>query len=91
MFYYNQCEYAKIKYPSSAHPNANIKTSGCGVVSTLILVNNLAGKELYTVQSMRDLAIKSGARVAEGTDVSVLLNAVKKAYSGFSYTTTYTC
>ena len=88
MFYYNQCDYSKIKYPSSVHPKATIKTSGCGVVSTLILVNNLAGKELYTVQSMRDLAIKSGARVAEGTDVSVLLNAVKKTYSGFSYTTT---
>ena len=88
MFYYNQCDYSKIKYPSSTHPKATIKTSGCGVVSTLIVVNNLAGKELYTVQSMRDLAIKSGARVAEGTDVSVLLNAVKKVYRGFSYKTT---
>lgn len=88
MFYYNQCDYAKIKYPSSAHPKATIKSGGCGVVSTLILVNNLAGKELYTVQTMRDLAIKSGARVAEGTDVSVLLNAVKKNYRGFSYKTT---
>lgn len=88
MFYYNQCDYSKITYPSSGHPKATIKSGGCGVVSTLILVNNLAGKELYTVQSMRDLAIKSGARVAEGTAVYVLLNAVKKAYRGFSYTTT---
>lgn len=88
MYFYNQRDYASLNYKSSAHPDATISSSGCGVCSTAMLINNLAGKELYTVKAMRDLSISSGARVAEGTDVRTLLNAVIKAHSEFSFTTT---
>lgn len=85
MFYYNQRNYENITYPSSNHKNATIKSGGCGVCSTAIVVNNLAGKELFTVKSMRDLAIDSGARVAEGTDVNKLLKAIEKKYPKFTH------
>lgn len=88
MYFYNQRDYAGLNYKSSKHPNATISSSGCGVCATAMIVNNLAGKELYTVKAMRDLSVSSGARVAGGTDVSTLLNAVRKAHREFSFTTT---
>jgi hypothetical protein len=88
MFYYNQKDYSSISYPSTAHPTATISTSGCGVVSTCIAINNLVGKELYTVKQMRDFAINNKARVAEGTDLNILLTALCKTVKGLSFTTT---
>lgn len=88
MYFYNQRDYAGLNYKSSKHPNATISSSGCGVCATAMVINNLAGKELYTVKAMRDLSVSSGARVAGGTDVSTLLNAVRKAHREFSFTTT---
>lgn len=88
MKYYNQNNYSDLKYPSSAHPSATIKSGGCGVVSSTILVNNLFDKEVYTVKAMRDLAIKCGARVAEGTNVATLLKAICNEYKELSFTTT---
>lgn len=88
MYYYNQNDYPSLSYPSKAHPTATIATSGCGVVAPLFVVNNLAGKELYTVKAMRDLAISSGARENEGTNVTTLLNAIVKKHKQFSFKTT---
>ena len=88
MYFYNQRDYAGLNYKSSNQRNATISSSGCGVCATAMVINNLAGKELYTVKAMRDLSVSSGARVAGGTDVSTLLNAVRKAHSEFSFTTT---
>lgn len=88
-FYYNQLNYSNVKYD---RPNTStietIATSGCGICSTLMAINNLCGKELFTVQSLATLAINNGARGSNGTIMTKLLNAVCNKYPDFSYTTT---
>lgn len=88
MYYYNQRNYAKITYPSSAHKDATISSSGCGVCAVAMVINNLANKELYNIQQMRDLALSSKAREAEGTNINTLLNAIIRQHPEYSYKTT---
>lgn len=87
-YYYNQRNYSNIKYPSKNHPNATISSSGCGVCSVAICINTLAQKELYTISSLTKLALNSGAREAEGTNVSTLLKAINKEHNEFTFSTT---
>lgn len=89
MYYYNQTDYDYIKYDNkSTTAVETLKLSGCGPVAACIAVNNLAGKELFTVQSMTDLSLSSGARDNSGTNMTTLVKAICKKYSDFSYTAT---
>lgn len=88
MYFYNQNNYGAYQYNMPNGTKATIKSGGCGLCSTLNAINNMAGKELYTVPQIRDLAQKVGARVNGGTDVKTLLNAICKAHSEFSFKTT---
>lgn len=87
LFYYNQRNYSKVAYNKPNGEKKTISSSGCGVVSAVIAINTLAQKNLYTVKKMRDLAVSSGARIMDGTNEAVLLNAICKKYPEFSYKT----
>lgn len=89
MFYYNQNDYDYIKYDNkSTSAVETLKLSGCGPVAACIAVNNLAGRELYTVRSMTELSLASGARDNYGTNMTTLVKAICKKNNDFSYTTT---
>lgn len=85
MFYYNQNNFDNEQYNYPNGTKTTIKKGGCGLCSTLNAINNLAGKELYTVPQIRDLAQKCGARVNGGTDVDKLLKEIEKAHKEFSH------
>lgn len=89
MFYYNQNDYTDINYD---RPNTSVietvATSGCGPVVACIAVNNLAGKEIFTVKSMAKFSLDNGARDNSGTNLDTLLKAICNKYKDFSFTTT---
>ena len=89
MYYYNQNDYGNVKYdrPNTAQTET-VATSGCGPVAACIAVNNLIGKELFTVASMAQFSLDSGARDNSGTNLNVLLKAICNKYKDFSFTTT---
>lgn len=89
MYYYNQNDYPSVKYdrPSTSEVET-VKSSGCGVCAACIVVNNLAGRELYTVSQMAKFSVDNGARDNSGTNINTLLNALCKAHSAFSFKTT---
>lgn len=84
--YYNQNNYPNNPYPSSANPDATIKSGGCGPTSMAMIVSNLISQSVDPV-AMAAFAINCGARVAGGTDMNVLAKAVCSSY-GLTYTTT---
>ncbi len=89
MYYYNQNDYPDIKYD---RPNTTVvetvKTSGCGVCAACIVFNNLAGRELYTVNTMAQFSVKNGARDNSGTNINTLFTALCKKNTAFSLKTT---
>lgn len=89
-YYYNQINYGSIKYdnPSTLNKTETISSSGCGVCAVCMAINNLAGKELYTIPQMATFAINHKARDNSGTNVKTLLNALCKEVKGLSFTTT---
>lgn len=69
-----------IKYPSNAHPNATIATSGCGVCASLMAMKNSQNfsKDLKTwAKELRN----AGARVSEGTDMTKIGAYIKSKYN----------
>ena len=88
-YFYNQTLYAGVAYdnPSTAKKET-VASSGCGVCSTAMVVNNLARQQLCTVASLARFSIAHGARDNYGTNLFALLDAVCKANSHFSYTVT---
>ena len=88
-YYYNQNNYSGVSYdnPNTAKKET-VASGGCGVCSAAMVVNNLAGKELYTIPQMAAFSLKTKARDNSGTNMVTLLNALLKANKGFSYTTT---
>jgi hypothetical protein len=84
---FNQNNYAKIPYPNSGNKNANIKTSGCGVVSMAMILVNLAGVKV-SVSDLAKYSIAQGARASAGTNMRVLSKAIVKDYPALEYTTT---
>ena len=83
----NQHNYARVAYPNSGNPNANIKTSGCGVVSMAMILANLLGVKV-SVSELAAYSIKRGARASSGTNMRVLAAAIVRDYPELSYTTT---
>lgn len=89
MFYYNQMNYASVKYDNKSTAKIEmVDTAGCGPVVTCIALNNIAGKELFNVREMADFSIANGARDNSGTNLLILLRAVCKKYTDFSFTVT---
>lgn len=88
MYYYNQTQYDNVPYDNKSTPNKTetISSSGCGVCCACMVINNLMGKEAYTVKQMADFSIKNGARDSGGTNTNTLLTALAKANTGFSFT-----
>lgn len=66
--YYNQADsrWARHPYPSKTHPNATIKSGGCGATSAAMIVSSLA-QTIYPNQ-MGDMFRANGYRANEGTD-----------------------
>ena len=50
--YYNQADnrWANHLYTSPTHPQANLKTSGCGPTSAAMIVTNMVKKEYYQMK-----------------------------------------
>lgn len=81
--------YGNIKYDNKSTTKIEmLDTAGCGPVSACIAINNLAGRELYTVSQMAQLSLSCGARDNSGTNESTLLKAICKANPDFSFSTT---
>ena len=89
MYYYNQLNYTGVSYDNpNTSKKETIDSSGCGVCSAAMVINNLAGKELYTIPQMANFSLKNKARDNSGTNMVTLLNALCKANKGFSYKAT---
>ena len=87
--YYNQCNYSNVGYDNpNTQKYETIATSGCGVCAACMVFNTLIGKELYTVKTMADFAVKNKARDNSGTNMTTLLKALCKAQPNYSYKTT---
>ncbi len=89
MFYYNQNDYSNVKYDRANTAKVEtVATSGCGPVAACIAVNNLIGRELFTVASMAKFSLDNGARDSSGTNLNTLLKAICNKYKNFSLKTT---
>ena len=73
--YYNQNNYSNVPYPSSALPNATVKSGGCGVVCASMIVSNLTD-HVVDPRAMASYAQRTGARVVGGTDMNRLAKAL---------------
>lgn len=88
-YYYNQNNYTNISYDNpSTSKKETIATSGCGVCSACMTLNNLCGKELYTVSEMAKFSLSNSCRDNSGTNVEKLLTALCKKNKNFSFTVT---
>lgn len=67
--YYNQADsrWANHPYISPTHPDANLKSSGCGATSAAMLISSLVKTVLPN--EMADLFKKNGYRANEGTSL----------------------
>lgn len=76
--YFSQSDkrWANHPYPSSGHPNATIKSGGCGATSGAMIVSSFV-KAIYPNQ-MGDIFRANGLRVAEGTSPSAFPWLAKK-------------
>ena len=87
--YYNQKNYSDVKYDNPSTSGIEpIASSGCGVCSVAMVVNNMAGKQLCSVASLARFSVANGGRDSSGTNMYALLNAVCKANTHFSYKVT---
>ena len=87
-FYYNQNDYEKVPYNKPNGEKKNIKTSGCGVCSTAMAINNLMGKERYTISELATLSRQCGARINNGTNIKKLLDKICELNKSFKYDNT---
>lgn len=84
--YYNQNNYKNVPYPSPSLPKATVKSGGCGVVCSSMIVENLTSHKMSPI-TMAKYAISKGARVNGGTDMNVLAKSICADY-GLSFTIT---
>ena len=75
MFYINQYEYPHVEYP---HPEGvytdkipTVATSGCGLCSFMMIVNNRT-QHTITLEKSMALALESGANAGKGTQLRVM-------------------
>lgn len=84
--YWNQRNYPDIPYPSSAHPDATILSGGCGISCGAIIISNMTNTQVDPPY-MSNYAQNCNARVAEGTDMTILATNMCKDF-GLSFTST---
>lgn len=77
--YFNQNNYQNVPYPSPTLPKATVKSGGCGVVCGAMIISNLTNKTVNPVE-MAEYSIENGARIAGGTDVDILAQAICRDY-----------
>ncbi len=78
-FLCSQNAYGSLAYPAPGYEKATVKSGGCGLCAAVNAVGALTGRQI-SVQEMRDLAVKWGARVPGGTDMKRLTAALCKTY-----------
>lgn len=76
--YYNQNDYPEIPYG-----DGSIETSGCGLCSCCMVVENMTGHSFTPAEAAR-LAYECGACDETGTEISILAPAVCKRF-GLTY------
>lgn len=69
-----------IPYPSPAHPDATVATSGCGVCASLMALENLT-KYKYSLKKWTAMLIKAGCRANDGTDMQKVCAFLYKKYA----------
>lgn len=79
MTYYNQRNYPNTPYPSSANPKATIKSGGCGVCATSMVLESMTTYKLPP-QKMAAYSIACGARTAGGTRMQTLADKLCRDY-----------
>lgn len=89
-YYYNQNNYSNIPYNKPNGEIKNIATSGCGVCCTAMAINNLVGKEVFSIKEIAKISDKCGARTNSGTDVKRLLEEMCKKVNGLTFIATET-
>lgn len=77
--YFNQNDYPGIPYPSTTHPNATIKSGGCGVVCYAMVHSELLDPTYNPIKASQD-SISGGYRAPEGTD-DAFYPAMAKKYN----------
>lgn len=68
-----------IPYANKLYPNATIATGGCGCCSSLMVLLN-STKYPMTLKKWASILQKKGARNGVGTDMTVVMNILKKDY-----------
>lgn len=76
--FYNQLEYEHVPYEYNGN-GRNVRTSGCGVCSACMVVENLLGVTC-TPEEMVQIAYACGARDDSGTEMSILAKGVCEKY-----------
>lgn len=77
--YFNQYNYAHVPYPSPSLPKATVASGGCGVCCAAMIVGSMTDF-VVDPAAMAAYAIKKGARVSGGTDMTVLAKAIGSDY-----------
>lgn len=86
MVFYNQNDYEHVPYPCEAEPEAEIKSSGCGVCSACMIVENMTEHKL-SVEECARLSLSVGGRDNDGTDMQKLGPVIAERY-GLTYAET---
>ena len=79
MVYYCQNDYDHVPYTNPERPTATIASSGCGVCSACMVVENLLGVS-FPVEECAKLAQACGARDGYGTDMIILGKALTEKF-----------
>ena len=84
MLYVSQLDYAHIPYnhdlENGGRPQATVRSSGCGLCSTCMIVDHLVVGGSLSVEECRDLSYATGANFHVGTDIHVLGPAVAEKF-----------
>lgn len=72
--FYNQNDYPHIPYVYD-NPKSSVASSGCGLCSCCMVVENLMGKPFTPAEAVK-VALDCGARDDTGTEISILAPAV---------------
>lgn len=76
--FYNQREYEHVPYEYQGN-GRNIKTSGCGVCSACMIVENMLGLPL-PVEEAAVMAVECGARIEYGSDMVAMADELCRRY-----------
>ena len=76
--FYNQREYEHVPYEYQGN-GRNIKTSGCGVCSACMIVENMLGLPL-PVEEAAVMAVECGARIEYGSDMVAVAAELCRRY-----------